>query len=264
MVKLPTFTNMNEPITPDMEIVLISRLTNKLNHTLTQLANNELFPQVDAAARDMLRDRLKEAYTLAERIAKQLKEFKKEEPEHKLNLHESALCKVVDRTKDLVSALVEYENEMIARFNRDNHNRAWAVDVAEWFCREIHERFHVHVNPVDHSAVYDAKAPSVIIDFSGQPIPCIKHFALYMEPAARKVRLEAHTDLDYTEDNVKRLRIGDGKVLQATKNGNDRLVLYASYTPHPSQNLVEMFQRLTVRLELIKVRIRALLLEEVA
>lgn len=255
---------MNEPITPDMESVLIARLTNKLNHILTQLADNELFPQVDATAREMLQTRLKEAYTLAERIAKQLKEFKKEEPEHKLNLHESALCKVVDRTKDLVGALVEYENEMIARFNRDNRDRSWAVDVAEWFCREIHERFNVHVNPVDHSAVYNAKSPSVIIDFSGQPIPCIKHFAMYMDPAARKVRLEAHTDLDYTEENVELMHLGNSKVVQAAKNGNDRLVLYASYTQRPDQNVIELYQRLTARLELIKVRIRSVLLEDIA
>ena len=264
MVKLPTFTNMNEPITPDMEIVLISRLTNKLNQILIQIVNNDLFPQVDAKARDILQDRLKEAYTWAECIAKRLKEFKKEEPEFKLNLHESALCKVVDRTKDLVGALVEYQNELTERFNRNNRDRSWAVDVAEWFCREMHERFHVAVTPIDHSAVYNAKAPSVIIDFSGQPIPCIKHFALYMDPATHKVRLEAHTDLDYTEDNVKRLRIGNGKVLQATKNGNNQLVLLSSYAQRQDQNDIELYQRLTVRLELIKMRIRAILLEEIA
>jgi hypothetical protein len=254
---------MNEPITPDMESVLIARLTNKLNHTLTQLANNELFPQVDATARDMLRDRLKEAYALAERIAKQLKEFQKEEPEHKLNLHESALCKVVDRTKDLVGALVEYENEMIERFNRNNRDRSWAVDVAEWFCREVRERFHVDVNPADHSAIYNAKSPTVVIDLEDHPIPCLKRFELHMDPATHKVQLEAHTDLTYTEEMVKRLRI-DGRVLQATKNGNGKLMFCASYKQFQCQNLIELFQRLTVRLELIKVRIRALLLEEVA
>ena len=256
---------MNEPITPDQEIVLISRLTNKLNQLLTQLANNELFPQVDAKAREMLQDRLKEAYTLAERVLRQLKEFKKEEPEFKLNLHESTLCKVVDHTKELVSSLAEYHNELTDRFNRDNHNRAWAVDVAEWFCREIHNQFHVYVNPVDHSAIYNAKSPSVVIDLSGQTIPCIKHLALYMDPSTHKVRLEAHTDLDYTEANVKKMRIdNNSKVLQATKNENGRLVLYARYTPHPDQNIVEMYQRLTARLELIKAHIRAFLLEAIA
>ena len=255
---------MNEPITPDDEIVLISRLTNKLNQILIQVVHNDLFPQVDATARDMLRDRLKEAYTWAECIAKRLKEFRKEEPEYKLNLHESALCKVVDRTKDLIGALAEYQNELTDRFNRDIRDRKWAVDVAEWFCREIRERFHVDVNPVDHSAVYNAKSPSVVIDLEDHPIPCLKRFELHMDPAKHKVQLEAHTDLTYTEEMVKRLRIDGGRVLQATKNGNGKLMLRASYTPHPSQNLVEMFQRLTVRLELIKVRIRALLLEEVA
>ena len=255
---------MNEPITPDMESVLIARLTNKLNRTLTQLADNELFPQVDAAARDMLRDRLKEAYALSENIAKLLQEFKKEEPEHKLNLHESTLCKVVDHTKDLVGALAEYQNELTNRFNRDIRDRSWAADVAEWFCREMNERFHVNVNPVDRNAIYNAKSPTVIVDLEDHPIPCLKRFELHMDPATHKVRLEAHTDLNYTEDNVKRLRVDGGRVLQATKNGNGKLMLCASYTPHPSQNLVEMFQRLTVRLELIKVRIRAILLEEVA
>jgi hypothetical protein len=128
----------------------------------------------------------------------------------------------------------------------------------------MHERFHVAVTPIDHSAIYNAKAPSVIIDFSGQPIPCIKHFALYMDPATHKVRLEAHTDLDYTEDNIKRMRIGNGKVLQATKNGNNQLVLLSSYTQRQDQNDLELYQRLTVRLELIKMRIRAILLEEIA
>ena len=263
MVKLPAFTDMNEPITPDMEIVLISRLVNKLNQILIQIVNNDLFPQVDATARNMLQDRLKEAYTWAECIAKRLKEFKKEEPEFKLNLHESALCKVMERTKDLVGTLAEYQNELTERFNRDNHDRSWAVDVAEWFCREMNKRFHVTVIP-DHSAIYNAKSPSLIVKLDGQPIPCIKHFALHMDRAAHKVRIEAHTDLAYTEDNINLLRIGDGKVLQATKNENDRLVLCASYKQHPSQNIVELYQRLTVRLELIKVRIRALLLEEVA
>lgn len=255
---------MNEPITPDTEIILITRLTNKLNQLLTQLANNELFPQVDATARNMLQDRLKETYTLSDRILSQLKKFKEEEPEFKLNLHESALCKVVDHTKDLLGALAEYQNELTERFNRDNHNRSWAVDVAEWFCREIRERFHVMVNPVDHSAIYNAKSPSVIIDFSGQPIPCIKHFALYMDPAKHKARLEAHTDLDYTDKNVELMRLGNSKVLQATKNENGRLVLYASYTQRQDQNIVELYQRLTARLELIKVRIRAVLLEDIA
>lgn len=247
-----------------MESVLIARLTNKLNHILTQLADNELFPQVDATAREMLQSRLKEAYTFAERIAKQLREFKKEEPEYKLNLHESALRKVVDRTKDLVGALIEYENEMIARFNRDNHNRSWAVDVAEWFCREIHERFHVHVNPVDHSAIYNAKAPMVVIKLDEQPIPILKHFALYMDPATHKVRLEAHTDLEYTEDNVKKMHIDDSKVVQATKNGNDCLVLFSSYAQQQDQNTMELYRRLAVRLYLIKTRIQSALLEEIA
>lgn len=264
MVKLPAFTNMNEPITPDQEIVLISRLTNKLNQLLTQLANNELFPQVDATARSILQDRLKETYTLSDRILSQLKKFRDEAPEFKLNLHESALCKVVDRTKDLLGTLADYQNELTYRFNQDIHNRSWAVDVAEWFCREIHERFHVHVNPVDRNAVYNAKSPSVIIDLSGQSIPCIKHFALYMDPEKQKVRLEAHTDLDYTDENVKKMLNSNSKVLQATKNENGRLVLYTSYTPHPAQNIVERFQRLTARLALIQALIRAFLLKEIA
>lgn len=255
---------MNEPITPDTEIVLISRLTNKLNQLLHQLANNELFPQVDATARNMLQDRLKETYTLADRILSQLKEFKEEEPEHKLNLHESALCKVVDRTKDLLGALADYQNELTERFNRDNHNRAWVVDVAEWFCREIHERFNVHVNPVNHSAVYNAKSPSVVIKLDGQSIPYIKHFALYTDHATHKVRIEAHTDLDYTEDNVKKILISNSKVIQATKNENGRLVLYASYTQRQDQNIVELYQRLIARLELIKAYIRAFMLGKIA
>ena len=255
---------MNEPITPDDEIVLISRLTNKLNQILIQVVNNDLFPQVDATARDMLQDRLKEAYTWAECIAKRLKEFKKEEPEYKLNLHESALCKVVDRTKDLIGALAEYQNELTDRFNRDIRDRKWAVDVAEWFCREIRERFHVDVNPVDHSAVYNAKSPSVVIDLEEHPIPRLTHLALHLDRAEHKVRIEAHTDLSYTAENVELMRLGHGKVLQATKNGNDRLVLYTSYKQRQDQNIVELYQRLTARLELIKVRIRAVLLEEIA
>lgn len=255
---------MNEPITPDDEIVLISRLTNKLNQILIQVVNNDLFPQVDATARDMLRDRLKEAYTWAECIAKRLKEFKKEEPEYKLNLHESALCKVVDRTKDLIGALAEYQNELTDRFNRDIRDRKWAVDVAEWFCRDIRERFHVDVNPVDHSAIYNAKSPSVVIDLEEHPIPCLTHLALHLDPAEHKVRIEAHTDLSYTAENVERMRLGRGKVLQATKNGNDRLVLYASYKQWQDQDIAELFRRLTARIELIKVRIRAVLLEDIA
>ena len=255
---------MNEPITPDDEIVLISRLTNKLNQILIQVVNNDLFPQVDATARDMLRDRLKEAYTWAECIAKRLKEFKKEEPEYKLNLHESALCKVVDRTKDLIGALAEYQNELTDRFNRDIRDRKWAVDVAEWFCRDIRERFHVDVNPVDHSAIYNAKSPSVVIDLEEHPIPCLTHLALHLDPAEHKVRIEAHTDLSYTAENVELMRLGRGKVLQATKNGNDRLVLYASYKQCQDQDIAELFRRLTARIELIKVRIRAVLLEDIA
>lgn len=255
---------MNEPITPDQESVMIARLNNKLNQILIQLINNDLFPQVDAKAREMLQGLLKEAYTFADRILKQLKEFKKEEPEHKLNLHESTLCKVVERTKDLIGALSEYQNELTERFNRDNRDRAWAVDVAEWFCREMNERFHVDVNPVDHSAIYNAKSPTVVINLEDHPIPCLKRFELHLDPTTHKVQLEAHTDLTYTEDNVKRLRIDGGRVLQTTKNGNGKLVLRASYAHQRNQNLLELFQRLNVRLELIKVRIRALLLEEVA
>lgn len=255
---------MNEPITPNQESMIIARLNNKLNQILIQLINNDLFPQVDAKAREMLQDRLKEAYAFADRVLSQLKEFRKEEPEYKLNLHESALCKVVDRTKDLIGALAEYQNELTERFNRDNRDRAWAVDVAEWFCREVRERFHVDVNPADHSAIYNAKSPTVVIDLEDHPIPCLKRFELHMDPATHKVQLEAHTDLTYTEEMVKRLRIDGGRVLQATKNGNGKLMFCASYKQFQCQNLIELFQRLTVRLELIKVRIRALLLEEVA
>lgn len=255
---------MNEPITPDMESVLIARLTSKLNRTLTQLADNELFPQVDAAARDMLRDRLKKAYELSENITAQLKKFQKEEPEHKLNLHESALCKVVDRTKDLVGALVEYENELTDRFNRDIRNRAWAVDVAEWFCRDIRERFHIDVKPVDRSVIYSAKSPTVVINLEEHPIPCLTHLTLHLDPAEHKVRIEAHTDLVYTAENVEFMRIGRGKVVQATKNENDRLVLCASYKQSQDQDIEELFRRLTARIELIKVRIRAVLLEDIA
>lgn len=255
---------MNEPITPDDEIRIISSLTNKVNQILIKIVNNDLFPQVDATARNMLQDRLKEAYTWTECIAKRLKEFKKKEPEHKLNLHESALCKVVDRTKDLLGALAEYQDELAERLNRDDSNKAWAVDVAEWFCREIHERFNVHVNPVEHSAIYNAKSPSVIIDLSGQPIPCIKHLALYMDPSTHKVRIEAHTDLDHTEDNVKKMHLTNGKVVQTTKNENGRLVVYASCAQRQDLPIVELYQRLAARLELIKVCIRAAFLENIA
>lgn len=264
MAKLPAFTNMNELITPDLELVLVARLANKLNQLLTQLDNGALFPQVDARAREILQSNLNEAHTLAERIAKHLRDFQKKEPEFKLNLHESALCKVVDRTKDLVGVLTEYQDELIARFNRDIRDRSWAVDVAEWFCREVGMRFHIAVNPIDHSAIYSAESPTVVIDLDGQSIPCINRLVLCLDPSAHKVQIEAHTDLDYTKYNVKLVRVRDINVLNTTKTENGRVVLYSSYTQPKDQTITELFRRLATRIELIRGRICDVLLEEIA
>lgn len=263
MAKLPVFTSMNKPITSDLELVLVVRLANKLNQLLTQLDNGALFPQVDARAREILQSTLNEAHTLAERIAKHLRDFQKKEPEFKINLHESALCKVVDRAKDLVDVLTDYQDELIARFNHDIRNRSWAVDVAEWFCRDVGMRFHIAVNPIDHSAIYSAESPKVVIDFNGQSIPCINRLVLCLDPSAHEVRIEAHTDLDYAKYSVKLVRVRDINVLNTTKTENGRVVLYSSYKQPQDQTTKELFRRLTGCLELIKSRICDVLLEEI-